>query len=129
GSIDGVGVKSVDRSVFCRDIENVPFLPADGDLRKVQRLRVDFAIHHEFTELSKFHGVHVRGSQYRFIQVLAGAAVVVVIGDDVHSRGHWSRADGQRRRIAGHASGTIGDHDTEHRSAVGGGGGGSRVAR
>ncbi len=66
-----------------RNIKNILLLPADSDLREIQRLGIDFAIDCEFALLPELRGIHIGESQCCFIEVLAGAAVVVVIGDHV----------------------------------------------
>jgi len=42
--LDGVGVKGIDGAVLCRDIKYISSLSADCDLRKIQRLGVNFTI-------------------------------------------------------------------------------------
>jgi len=72
-AVNGIRVKGVDRiAAQARNIKNILLLPANSDLRKIQRLRIHVAINAEFTLFPELRGIHIRGSQRRFIEVLTG---------------------------------------------------------
>jgi len=76
----------------------------------------------EFALLAELRGIHIRGSQRRFIEVLPVAAVVVMVGDDVDGGIAGAGIDGERGGIAGDIPGGVADDHAEKFAAVGGGG-------
>ena len=51
--------------------------------RDIQRLRIDVTINAVSKELAEGVGIDVGGSQQRFVQVLAGAGIIVVVGQHI----------------------------------------------
>ena len=77
-----------------RDVKHVArALSGDRERRKIQRLRVYLAVSRQEGRLAERAGVDVGPGQRRFAQILAGAAVVVVIRRDVSPN---RRGDGSR---------------------------------
>src|ERR1700676_2017697 len=109
-----------------RDQQVVSTIARDRDVRGVERLGVDQAIHRIKSEFAKLRGSHVAGGQDRFIQILAGAGDVVVVGQ--HIGGGHGGIDSERSRVAGDASGRIAHGYRELRPVVRGGGRWSGVA-
>src|SRR5207253_2203337 len=58
-------------------------------IRKIQRLRIHFAVHYERTELPEFYGIRIRSRQDRFMGVLTRTHVVVMVGRHVDGRRRW----------------------------------------
>ena len=86
------------------DVEHIFLALARGiEVGKIKRLGVYFAVHGELAQLAEFRGVHVSQRQRCFVQVLPGALVVVMIGDDVRAgRRPWRpAAENGTQRTAG----------------------------
>src|SRR5438046_566810 len=76
------GVKSV--VLGCCEHDVMYAAPRNCQPRDVERLRVHMTVHRISEELAERSGVDVCGGQDCFVQVHAGAAIVVVVGQDVH---------------------------------------------
>src|SRR5437762_11126724 len=74
-----VGVESVDTIVFGGDEENVVFAFAwDFDIRKIERLGVDVAVHFQGKELAELGGIDVCRSENFFGDGRAGPGIVIL---------------------------------------------------
>src|SRR5581483_3626826 len=80
-----VGVESIDAVVFGNDKDHVVnALVGYGDVRNIERLRINVAVHGVREKLAEAVGVDVTGRQGGFVRVRPHARTVVVIRPDVH---------------------------------------------
>ena len=78
-----VGVKGKDAVVLGGHEDDVVRHSADGDIGRVERLRVHKTIHRIREELAETGRTDVGRGETRLLEVLAGAAIVVVIRQDL----------------------------------------------
>src|SRR5712691_12715883 len=77
----GIGVKCVDAVMLGHNKNDVVrALPRDQEVRHVKRLSINGAIHRYGIKLAELSWIHIAGRQDRFLQVLAGAEIIVALG-------------------------------------------------
>ncbi len=74
--------------MLSRNIQHIVRVPTDCYIRKIQRLRIDIAIHYLRKEKAKLRGVYIRGIQDGFIEVLPRPRDVVVLRGYTNLRMH-----------------------------------------
>jgi len=84
-----IGVKGIDRIVLGGHEYHVVRDARDAELRQVQWLGIDLAIHGHVAQQTKARGIDVRGGQYRFRGVRTAAVEVVLVSRHVRSRATW----------------------------------------
>src|SRR6266446_2770875 len=85
----GIGVKCVDAIVLRHNKNDVVrALPRDQEVRHVKRLTVNGAIHGYGKELAELNRIHIARCQDRFLQVLAGPEIIVVLSKHSARVGH-----------------------------------------
>src|SRR5262249_5184440 len=86
-----------DAAVLGGNVENVLRAHArDGNAGKIKRLGIHFAVDGEFTKLAEGAGIDISGGENRFVNVLASAHIVVVVGDHIDGGRSHGRIDGKR---------------------------------
>ncbi len=74
----GIGVKGVDAVVFGGDKDNVVASALDGEVGKVEWLRINLAVHGVAELQSESFRVDVGGRQHGFVGLLTGVIVAVL---------------------------------------------------
>src|SRR5439155_19251497 len=97
-----IRVKGIDAVVLGGDQNDVVRAPLYQEVRDIERLGIDLAVHGAREKLAKCRRSHVGRSQYGFIRILTGPEVVVVMRE--HSgrrvRGGGARHGGIRTEIS-----------------------------
>ena len=123
-----IGVEGIDRIVFRGHENHVVRRTLNAQLRYIQRLGIDLAVHLQVAQQAEARCSHVRRRQSRFREILTAAAQIVLIGNHVRSRRHGSIGHGQLRTAAGGAAARVADDHGETTAAVCGRRGARRVA-
>src|SRR5579871_5883627 len=77
--LGGIRIDRVDAVVHGNDINNVAFTFArDLNAGGVEWLRIDLSVDRESTDLPEVVPVHIRRSQYRFLQIRVGSMIIVI---------------------------------------------------
>ena len=80
----GVSIKSVNAVVLRGHEEHiVGSLAGNRHRRGIERLSVDLAVHVHLEELAELRRVYVARCKNRLVQLLAGASIVIVVGQNV----------------------------------------------
>ena len=78
-----VGVVCIDAVFFADDEYDVMRHAADGDVGEIERFGIHFAVGGKNEKFSERGRIDIGGVQNGFCEVLAGASVVVVIGQHI----------------------------------------------
>ena len=70
-----------------RDEDDIVRGAGHGEIRKVERLRVDQSVHHEIAQLSEGRGSYVGRRKSRLGKILSGAHDIVLVGHHIGARG------------------------------------------
>ena len=102
----GVSIESVNAIVLRGDEKHiVGALGGNGHRRGIEWLRVNFAIHGDLEDLSELCRVYVARRQNRLIQILAGASIVIVVGQNILRAQRSVRRKSQEKRQEPYPSG------------------------
>ncbi len=111
---ESVRVEGVHEIVFRGHEYDVVSGSRDAKIRNVERLGIRKACHRQKPELAKETGVNVERGENRLVQILAGAPIIVVVGEDrLVGRRRQRRTHGKRCGIAGRGACSIGDDHQE----------------
>ena len=85
-----------------RHVKNVVRSAVNGDIREIQRLGVDIAVHRLGEQLAELIAVHVRRSEDSLVCVLAGSGNIVVKRGHVYLCNHHPRDSAAKTTEQGH---------------------------
>src|SRR5580704_3571088 len=102
-----VRIEGVHAVVLGGDVDHIVLaFTRYGHILEFDGLRVDLTIHRLTEQLAEGGGVHVRGSERALLEVLPGAQVVVVVGDNVDLTGGYRCQCLQEKNVAKRPGGT-----------------------